>query len=307
MRRSARLFIALAAATLAISWAGQSLATDSQAWAACQGQNAPVDLDQLIDQCATAAGCQSQNAPPNLGQIIAGCTAVLQSPGEPALRRALAGYQLGVTNALAGNQSAAISAFDEAISVAPGFAEAIERRGAAYAARGDDPHALIDYNKAIQLRPNLAKAYLERAQVYYRAHDYDRAIADITRFLAYKPNDPVGLNDRCWIRAASGRDLTAALQDCDQAVTLMHASALPLDSRGFTHLRMKNFAGAIVDYDASLAVAGAANSIRASSLYGRGLARIASNNVVAGRADLAAAQAADPSIAKTYAALGLKP
>lgn len=286
MRRSTLFVAALTgAAAVAISAASPLRAADSPAWSACQGRGPAVDIDRLI----------------------AGCTAVMKSPAEPVLRRALAAYQRGVAYAGRGDSVRAIADFDQAVRLQPGFAEAIERRAAAYAIRGDDARAIADYGEAIRLKPTLAGAYVGRAQAYFRVRDYDRAIQDATRALALKPDDPAAYNDRCWIRAVSGRDLQAALSDCNEAVRLKPASAIALDSRGFVHLRLADYAAAIDDYDAALSANPGANAVRASSLYGRGVARTRAGQRSRGAADIAAARAMAPEIAQTFASDGVTP
>jgi len=74
-----------------------------------------------------------------------------------------------------------------------------------------------------------------------------------------------------------------------------------LDSRGFVYLKLGRFSQAIADYDAALA----GNPRESGSLYGRGLARLRSQDTEGGRADLAAAKALDPAVAEEFARYGL--
>jgi tetratricopeptide (TPR) repeat protein len=203
--------------------------------------------------------------------------------------------------------SEAIIDFDFALSLKPDLAEAFERRGAAFAAKGDDRHAVADLSQAIALEPGLARAWSERGALYFRLRDVDRAIADTTQALRLRPGNPIDLNNRCWIRAAVGHDLPAALADCDQAAAAApHAPGI-LDSRGFVHLRMKRYRAAATDYDAALAANPSSVAVKASSLYGRGLARIAQGDSVRGKADIAAALGLDPAAGRDYAAADLRP
>ena len=85
----------------------------------------------------------------------------------------------------------------------------------------------------------------------------------------------------CWTRAIVG-DLEAALADCDEANRLKPNYIYALDSCGFTYLKMGKFLQAIADYDAALKI----DPRIAHSLYGRGLAKLKSNDAEGGRVDL---------------------
>ena len=297
-----------AAAGLSLVLAGAAVAADSPDWIVCQGKSqGAVDLDQLIQTCTSSAPCQDKTAPPDLKGVIDACSAVIQSPTEPPLRRALAAYQRGMARAIRHDPSDAVTDFNLALSLRPDFAAALERRGEARAVQGDDVRAIDDYTAAIKIDLNLAQAYSARALAYYRARDFDLAIADLTRAIALRPGDPGDLNNRCWMRAASGRDLAAGLADCNAAVRLRPGDPEALDSRGFVDLKLGNDGGAVADYDAALGANPRPNQLRASSLYGRGLAHSGLGDRAAGQADIAAALAIAPLIAQTYARYGLQP
>ncbi|HLI65260.1 MAG TPA: hypothetical protein VKU90_02755 [Caulobacteraceae bacterium] len=323
-----RLFrVLIMAAALALACAGPAAAGAAD-WAACQGSSAPADIDQLIDRCAGRAGCEAPAsnldqlidqcagrggciaepaAPPpvSMSQLIAGCTVVMQSPGEPPLRRALAAYQRGLAYAIDGQTGPAIIDFTFALTLQPGFAEAAERLGEVYAARGDSERAIAEATQAIRLKPKLARAYADRARAEFRQGDAAHAIADLGQALALRPDDVADLNNRCWMRAASGRELDAALADCDRAVAIQPDAAALRDSRGFVHLKRREYAAALADYRAALAMNDAA--VKASALYGGGLALIGVGDRDEGQKDIAAALAIAPAIARPYASAGLGP
>lgn len=124
---------------------------------------------------------------------------------------------------------------------------------------------------------------------------YDAAVAKAR-------GEPSPLNSACWARAVRGVELERALKDCDGAIALAPEAAY-LDSRGLVRLRLRNYAGAIADYDAALA----RRPTQSTSLYGRGLAKRAQCDTVGGDADLAAALKADPRVADQFADMGLRP
>lgn len=75
------------------------------------------------------------------------------------------------------------------------------------------------------------------------------------------------------------------------------------DRRALVYLRLGRFKDAIRDYDAALD----RNPVIATSLYGRGLAKLRLGEQAQGEADLAAAQKLDSGIARLFAGVGLAP
>ena len=92
-------------------------------------------------------------------------------------------------------------------------------------------------------------------------------------------------------------DLPRALEDCTQALRLRPGFADALDSRGFVHLKLGKPREALADYDAALKA-----GPRASSLYGRGLARKRIGDTAGGDGDMVAAKAMDPRAADEFGA-----
>jgi tetratricopeptide (TPR) repeat protein len=146
----------------------------------------------------------------------------------------------------------------------------------------------------------LASAYFRRANTYLASQRYDLAIADYSQALTLLPGDPLLLNNRCWARAVEGSDLAAALADCDEAVRKQPRSAAAHNSRGFVLLRLGRFDAAIGDYDASLKVNTRPNQLRASSLYGRGVAEEKKGDVADGDIDIRLAETISPRIVETF-------
>ncbi len=76
-----------------------------------------------------------------------------------------------------------------------------------------------------------------------------------------------------------------------------------LDSRGFVYFRMRQYDKAIADYEAALRSAPRS----AASLYVRGLAKKRRGDTAGGDADIATANALDPTISDRYARFGVTP
>ena len=59
---------------------------------------------------------------------------------------------------------------------------------------------------------------------------------------------------------------------------------------------------AIADFDAALRI----ETRKASSMYGRGIAKLRTGNTAGGNADVNAAKAIEPRIAEEFAAIGIR-
>jgi lipoprotein NlpI len=103
------------------------------------------------------------------------------------------------------------------------------------------------------------------------------------------------------IRADWGQQLDLALADCNASLQIAPDAEETLNTRGLVHLRRRNFQAAFDDYDAALRL----SADRASSHYGRGVARLRLGQRAEGRADIAAATQRDPNVAAEFAAYGL--
>jgi tetratricopeptide (TPR) repeat protein len=75
-----------------------------------------------------------------------------------------------------------------------------------------------------------------------------------------------------------------------------------LDSRGLVNLKLSLYTAAIDDYDAALKL----NPKQASSLYGRGIAKLMSGSSAAGNSYIAAAKAINPGIADEFGGYGIR-
>lgn len=197
---------------------------------------------------------------------IVGCTAAIQSGKEPARNMAVAFNNRANAHTAKGDYDRAIADYSLAITLFPNYVEAVYNRGLAHGLKGTYPAAIKDFDDVIRMVPGAADAF----------------------------------NARCWTRARAGIDLDEALDDCDAALAMRPNHPATLDARGFVHYRLGDYDDAIADCDAALA----ADPTFASSLYVRGLAKL--ENDEDGNADIAAAKAIDPNIAREYARYGVK-
>jgi TonB family protein len=116
-----------------------------------------------------------------------------------------------------------------------------------------------------------------------------------------KATDAHALNTVCWQMATAGVALATALAACEAAVAEDPNNSAIIDSRGFVLLRLGRFAKAIECYDSALKI----RPTLASSLYGRGLAKLQQGTESAGKADVRAALALDATIAERFSSYGL--
>ena len=154
-----------------------------------------------------------------------------------------------------------------------------------------------------ELHPERVADFVEARARYYRALGrYENALADYDAAIKRQPRSADLYNERCWTRATWGRELFAALTDCDVALQLSPGDPAMLDSRALVYFRRGDYASARTDLDAALAKAP-----KASSLYLRGLAKRKTGDTAGSDADIAAAKAIDPKIADEYAKYGVMP
>jgi tetratricopeptide (TPR) repeat protein len=131
-------------------------------------------------------------------------------------------------------------------------------------------------------------------------HQDDAAINDMRRMLQLETEHPEYiLADYCWDAALAGLPESAELA-CEQAIEDNPHDIGQYDSLGFAHLRMKQWAKAVADYNKALSN----KPDLTLSLYGRGVARRALGDTAGGNADIAAATSAEPDIANIMRRLG---
>jgi tetratricopeptide (TPR) repeat protein len=142
-----------------------------------------------------------------------------------------------------------------------------------------------------------------RADNFVRLGKFEDALADYDRALARRTSDESLYRRRCHARAIWGRELFAALTDCDTALQMAGDDRKALADRALVHFRRADYPAARADEDAVLAKTPA----DARSLYLRGLTRLKTGDKAGGDADVVAATAVDTKIADTYAGYGVTP
>ncbi len=223
--------------------------------------------------------------------------AITLEPDNAGYYRARAMARLGARQPVL-----ALADLDETLKRKPDDVEALMRRGELYTTR-DAGRAKADFDAAIKLEPQKDQLIVEAANAYSRAGLYEAAIQQLDTWLAAHPKgDDLGsvLLARCFARAAWGKDLDAALADCDASMR-RDKNSFALRTRGLVLLRMDRIDESITQFAAAIK----AQPRDATALYGRGLAELKKGDQAAGEADLAAAVALVPTMAAQYQRMGL--
>ncbi|MDD2694885.1 MAG: tetratricopeptide repeat protein [Anaerolineales bacterium] len=128
-------------------------------------------------------------------------------------------YYLGEAHRLKGNYIAAISAYNQAISVNRSFAPAY--LGKTRARLAADPKAEIDddLDRAIEFDPNLAEAYLERIDYFLAQGDVESSLQDLVMVEKLLPHSPWPYLYRAQILMEQG-DARQALEAAQRAFEL---------------------------------------------------------------------------------------
>lgn len=159
--------------------------------------------------------------------------------------------------------------------------------------QNEHPAADRAYSAVLAVTPEDTNVLIARAETQVLMGDAAGARADLQTARGLSGDDADLLNGLCWTQAVARFDLEQALADCDAALRIMPDSAGIIDSRGLVLLRMERHADAIAAYNQALAL----QADQPTSLYGRGLARLALGLTAEGQADIDAAVAIYPHVA----------
>ncbi len=194
------------------------------------------------------------------------------------------------------NYEGAILACNRALVFDPDNANGYRMRGAANLALRHAEASLPDFDRALALEPGNADGYALRGTAYRELDKFAPAIDDFSAAIALRPEDDRFWNGRCWVRAVAGVELNRALADCRHAFRLRPDRANTLDSIGFVYLRLARWHAAYGVYDSALAL----EPGLATSLFGRGLAKLHLYGIARARDDVARAFNLDPSVASLF-------
>jgi tetratricopeptide (TPR) repeat protein len=197
----------------------------------------------------------------------------------------------------------AMADLDETLKRKPDDPEALMRRGELYLSTRDPARAKVDFDAAMKLEPQNGDLIVRAANAYSRAGLYEPAIHELDVWLAAHPKGDDSGNivlARCYARAAWGKELDAALADCDASLR-RDRNSVALRTRGLVLLRLGRSDDAISQFAAAIK----AQPRDAAALFGRGLAELNKGQKTEADADFAAARAVAPQIANEFKRMGL--
>jgi len=232
---------------------------------------------------------------------IAACTLAIGSAGDDkaALETIYLDRALGYMHINAFEKG--LKDCDAAIGLRPDDSRAFVCRGIMQGALNKLDLAVADFNHALRLNPKDIDALRNEGHAFENENDFASAASNYSILIRLQPSDFESWDGRCWARVVIGKQLDAALSDCNEALRINPKDANSYNSRGLVYFRKKQYAEAIRDYDA-------ANAIDAihfgSSYYIRGLAKLALGNA-AGAADIAKGKSIEPGIAMRFAGYGI--
>lgn len=205
-----------------------------------------------------------------------------------------------------GNPILGMADLGEALKLKPDDLDTLMTRGALYLGAKDEARGRQDLDAARKLAPQDTQVAMRIGAIYAANGAYGAAVREFDRWLEASPGHIDAaqvLNQRCWTRAQWGRELEAALADCDLALKKGGRNSAFMDSRGLVLLRLGRLDEAIVQYDAAIK----AQPKQAWSLYGRGVAKLRKGDKAGGQADIAAANAISPTVADEARRIGVTP
>ncbi len=213
-------------------------------------------------------------------------------------------YERALAYAQTGRGSPALADLEQTLRLKPDHVQALMLRGMIRVATGDEAAGSQDFAAARRLAPENPDLLLEAAHALAEAGKLDQAIAQLDAWLEKYPKEErraATLLERCRLRAMTNVDLPMALIDCDMALKKGERTSIGYGTRALVHLLLGAHEKAIDDYDEALDL----QPKDASSLYGRGLARLRQGQAEEGEQDIAAALAIDAKVATRFTAMGL--
>ncbi len=201
----------------------------------------------------------------------------------------------------AGQEKAALGDYATSLRLNPQNTNALNGRAALEASEGRFDLAIVDLDAAIAMNAENPTSFYNWGYAHFARQEFDKAIADYNLAIALDPRMARAFNNRCLVRAITGKDLVRALNDCDTALELTPLNLDVRATRGFVFLKLGDPQLALNEYNILLE----RDPNRALALYGRGLALIAAGKTAEGEREKAAGLALDPKVADNFAKYGL--
>ncbi len=162
-------------------------------------------------------------------------------------------YEQGLSLLRSGDPVQAMSAFDSAIAVTPGFAEAHNSRGIALAMLGQNDDALTSFDRALSLKPDYAECHNNCGIVLQELGRLDAALASFERAIALTPDNPRVHNNRGAILNELRRSDDAAIS-CEKAIALDPSYPPAFYNRGMALHDLGRFDDALASFDQAISL-----------------------------------------------------
>jgi tetratricopeptide (TPR) repeat protein len=287
-------------------------------------------------------GAATQESNPQDAEV--GAAVAAPEPAKSADMTAAEMARRGAASAARRDYGSALAELSKAVELDPEESEYLCQRALVYRLNGQPALALADLDRALVLKPDFLPAYLPRAEIRLSEKNLDGAVADLdavdrlaakqsdlrltiaTRYEAadkftqaiaeydlWIQNHPEdsrivdALGARCLASALQNQDLTGGLVSCNRGLKIADRKnpnyGRLFANRGFIRLRQGEYQNATSDFDAALLILPKS----APALYGRGIAKMSTNNKAAGEADIAAAIKIAPNIEEQFKKRGIAP
>ena len=193
-------------------------------------------LADAIDDARAALAAQDND---ELDEAIRLYTRAIQSRELNNRFLAIAYYNRGTVHFVARDYRAAITDFDSATVIRPGYAQAYNNLGNAYVALDSYEQAVAAFDEAILVKPDYALAYSNRGNAHTGAGFYQRAIADYDRAIGFAPDLAKAYNNRANAKYFLGR-YAAASVDYEAALEIDPFDTYSMMWRYLAALRNRN-------------------------------------------------------------------
>ena len=164
---------------------------------------------------------------------------------------ARAWFSIGTLLSEQKKEKKALTAYDNAIRLKSGHAEAYTQRGNINDALGQYTAAIADYDEAIRLNPADAEAHTNRGFVQTKLGNNEAAIADHDEALRLNPNLVEAYHNRGLAKLMLGKH-ESAIEDFDRTIQLYPDSAVPYMNRGMSKRLLRQYEAAVADYEEAI-------------------------------------------------------
>ncbi|WP_420265228.1 tetratricopeptide repeat protein [Candidatus Magnetominusculus dajiuhuensis] len=128
-------------------------------------------------------------------------------------------YNLGNEYSREGRFDEAVSEFDKALVILPGFVLAYYNMGLALDNKGSLDEAILCFKKGIEVNPQYVDSYVAYGNILLRQHKLDEAMGNYKKALEIRPETPEALNGMGVVMALTG-DPKGAVGVFDKALSL---------------------------------------------------------------------------------------